>query len=81
VTVSIQIIRDLVIIFGSSAVLVFILNRLRVPSIVGYLFAGLLLGPYGLGSFPMLPMWSSSPNWGSSSCCSTSASNCPSETC
>lgn len=48
-TLSIQIIRDLVIIFGSSAVLVFILNRLRVPSIVGYLFAGLLLGPYGLG--------------------------------
>jgi CPA2 family monovalent cation:H+ antiporter-2 len=40
--------KSLVIILGISAVVVFVLNRMRVPSIVGFLLAGMLLGPHGL---------------------------------
>jgi len=39
--------KTLIIILAISAVVVFILHRLRVPSIVGFLLAGMLLGPYG----------------------------------
>lgn len=38
----------LVIIFGVSALIVYLLNRLKIPSIVGFLIAGVLLGPHGL---------------------------------
>ncbi|MFQ3574547.1 MAG: monovalent cation:proton antiporter-2 (CPA2) family protein, partial [Thermodesulfovibrionales bacterium] len=38
----------LVVIFGVSALIVYILNRLKIPSIVGFLIAGVLLGPHGL---------------------------------
>jgi CPA2 family monovalent cation:H+ antiporter-2 len=40
--------KSLVIIFGISAVVVFLLQRIRIPSIVGFLLAGVLLGPHGL---------------------------------
>lgn len=40
--------RDLVILFGASIVVVFCFNKLRVPAVVGFLVAGALLGPYGL---------------------------------
>lgn len=38
--------RSLLIILGISAVVVFLLQRLKVPSVVGFLLAGMLLGPY-----------------------------------
>ncbi|KAF0179948.1 MAG: monovalent cation:H+ antiporter-2 CPA2 family [Nitrospirae bacterium] len=38
----------IVIVFGVSALVVYLLGRLRVPSIVGFLFAGLIVGPHGL---------------------------------
>jgi CPA2 family monovalent cation:H+ antiporter-2 len=41
--------KTLVIIFGVSASVVFILQKLRVPSIVGFLLAGVCLGPHGFG--------------------------------
>lgn len=41
--------QTLVVILGTSALVVFLLNRLKVPSIVGFLIAGMLIGPYGLG--------------------------------
>lgn len=41
--------QTLVIIFGTSALVVFVLNRVKVPSIVGFLVAGMLIGPHGLG--------------------------------
>ncbi len=41
--------QTLVIIFGISALVVFVLNRIKVPSIVGFLVAGMLVGPHGLG--------------------------------
>jgi CPA2 family monovalent cation:H+ antiporter-2 len=40
--------RDLVILFGASIVVVYGFNKLRVPAVVGFLVAGALLGPYGL---------------------------------
>jgi len=41
--------QTLVIIFGTSALVVFVLNRIKVPSIVGFLVAGMLIGPHGFG--------------------------------
>ncbi|HDO21379.1 MAG TPA: hypothetical protein ENG86_00795, partial [Nitrospirae bacterium] len=43
-----EFLKSLVIIFGLSGIVVFILDKLRVPSIVGFLIAGILLGPHGL---------------------------------
>jgi len=40
--------KSLIIILAISAVVVFALHRIRVPSVVGFLLAGILLGPYGL---------------------------------
>ncbi|HSW63555.1 MAG TPA: cation:proton antiporter [Dissulfurispiraceae bacterium] len=38
----------IVIVFGVSAIVVYLLGRIRVPSIVGFLFAGLIVGPHGI---------------------------------
>lgn len=40
---------DLVVVMGVAVVLVYLLNRLRVPAIVGFLVAGVLIGPHALG--------------------------------
>ncbi len=40
--------ESIVIIFTISALVVFALHRIKIPSIVGFLLAGILLGPYGL---------------------------------
>src|SRR3989449_6636442 len=40
--------RDLVVLFGASIVVVYGFNRLRLPAVVGFLVAGALLGPSGL---------------------------------
>jgi CPA2 family monovalent cation:H+ antiporter-2 len=42
------ILKSLVIILAISAFVVFVLHRFRIPSIVGFLLAGILLGPYEL---------------------------------
>ncbi|MBM4010213.1 MAG: hypothetical protein FJ286_02360 [Planctomycetes bacterium] len=39
---------DLVIVFAVAAAVVFTFGRLRLPSVVGLLVAGVLVGPYGL---------------------------------
>lgn len=44
-----EILKSLVIIFGASALVVFVLHRARIPSIVGFLIAGTLIGPHGIG--------------------------------
>ncbi len=43
-----EFIKSLLIILGISAIVVFILDKLRVPSIIGFLLAGMFLGPHGL---------------------------------
>ncbi|MFV1977091.1 MAG: monovalent cation:proton antiporter-2 (CPA2) family protein [Candidatus Scalindua sp.] len=40
--------KSLIIILSVAAVVVFALHRLKIPSIVGFLLAGMLLGPHGL---------------------------------
>jgi len=39
----------LVLIFGVSTIVILFLNKLKIPSLVGFLIAGALLGPHGLG--------------------------------
>ena len=43
----VEFLKSLVIIFAVSALVVFALGRLKVPSIVGFLIAGVILGPHG----------------------------------
>src|SRR5687767_2960864 len=43
-----QFLRDLLIVFAMAAAVVFLFQRLKVPSVVGLLVAGMLTGPYGL---------------------------------
>ena len=40
--------RDIVILLGFSVVVVFVLQRFRLPSILGFLITGIIIGPFGL---------------------------------
>ena len=40
--------RDIVVIFGLSAAVLFVFHRARVPTIIGFLLTGVLAGPQGL---------------------------------
>ena len=44
-----ELLATLVIILGVSAVVVFLLHKLRIPPVVGFLVAGVIIGPYGVG--------------------------------
>lgn len=44
-----SILRDLVVLFATALPIVFVFQRLRVPSVVGFLLAGVVIGPYGTG--------------------------------
>ncbi|MBI3994799.1 MAG: cation:proton antiporter [Nitrospirae bacterium] len=44
----IDFLQDLVIIFGFSILVVLVFQRLQLPSIIGFLMAGAMVGPYGL---------------------------------
>jgi len=43
------ILRELVIVLGTSLAVSYLLHRLHVPTMVGFLAAGVLIGPGGLG--------------------------------
>ncbi len=43
----IPLLKDIVIIFGLSIIVLFIFHRLKIPSIVGFLITGILAGPHG----------------------------------
>ncbi|GAB4390794.1 MAG: monovalent cation:proton antiporter-2 (CPA2) family protein [Thermodesulfovibrionales bacterium] len=45
----IEFLKALVVVFGVSALSVFVLHRLRVPPLVGFIAAGVLMGPHTLG--------------------------------
>ncbi len=45
----IQLLKDIIIIFGISIVVIFTCDRIRVPAMVGFLLTGILAGPHGLG--------------------------------
>lgn len=40
--------QDILILLGFSTVIVFVLQKLKLPSIIGFLLTGILIGPYGL---------------------------------
>ncbi len=44
----IEFLKSLVIIFGAASLVVFLLHKLGIPPLVGFLFAGTLIGPYGI---------------------------------
>ena len=44
-----EFLKSLIVIFGVSAAVVFLLHRLKIPSLVGFLVAGIIIGPYGIG--------------------------------
>lgn len=44
-----QLLQDLLLLLLASVPITFIFNRLRVPTIVGFMITGVLIGPYGLG--------------------------------
>jgi len=47
--------KSLVVIFGASAAVVFLLHKLKIPSLVGFLIDGVIIGPHGLGLISGLP--------------------------
>jgi CPA2 family monovalent cation:H+ antiporter-2 len=44
----IPILKDIIIIFALSIAVIFVFSRIHLPSIVGFLLTGVLVGPYGL---------------------------------
>ena len=47
-----SILRDIIVIFTVSVGVVFLFQKLHLPSIAGFLVAGTLVGPYGLNLIP-----------------------------
>ena len=43
-----EVLRDILVIFSVSIGVVFLFQKLHLPSIAGFLVAGTLVGPYGL---------------------------------
>ena len=44
-----HLLNDILIIFGLSIIVLFLCHRIKVPTIVGFLLTGVLVGPHGLG--------------------------------
>jgi len=44
----IPLLQDILILLGFSVIIVFVLQRLKLPSIIGFLLTGVIIGPYGL---------------------------------
>ena len=42
------ILKDVVIILGSSVLIILLFQRIKMPSILGFLFTGIIAGPHGL---------------------------------
>lgn len=43
-----SLLQDILVLLGFSVVIVFVLQRLKLPSILGFLITGIIIGPYGL---------------------------------
>lgn len=44
-----EFLKSLEVIFIASAVVVFLLHKVKIPSLVGFIIAGIVIGPYGIG--------------------------------
>ena len=85
--------KDVVLFLATAGVVVPLFRRWKVSPILGFLFAGVVLGPYGLGSlahelngWDFLPSrthwsWRNWRNLVSSSCCSPSDLSYPGSAC
>lgn len=74
--------REIVVFLVTAAIIVPAFVRLRLSPILGFLIAGVAIGPYGVGQFADQIGWlryalihdvdgaSGSASWASSSCCS-----------
>lgn len=47
--VEIELLRDIVVIFGLSVAVLLVFHKIKAPTIVGFLLTGILAGPHGLG--------------------------------
>jgi len=70
--------EDILILLATAIITVPIFQRLKLGSVLGYLAAGTLVGPWGLGIIDRIDSTGSmksgiSPSSVSSSCCSSSA--------
>lgn len=45
----IEFLKVVVIIFGLASLVIFIFNKLKLPSVVGFLLTGIIAGPFALG--------------------------------
>lgn len=43
-----SLLQDILVLLGFSVVIVFLLQRVKLPSIIGFLLTGVIIGPYGL---------------------------------
>ncbi|MDK9695126.1 MAG: cation:proton antiporter [Siculibacillus sp.] len=50
-TLDIATMKDVLVVLGTAGVVVPLMHRLRVGSVLGFLLAGMVLGPHGLGRF------------------------------
>ena len=46
---NVHFLRELIIVLTATIAIVFIFQKLRLPTIVGFLLAGVIIGPHGLG--------------------------------
>ncbi len=44
-----ELLKDVIIIFALSIVVIFIFHRIKVPAVIGFLLTGILAGPHGFG--------------------------------
>ena len=44
----IPLLQDILILLGCSTLIVFALQKFKLPSIIGFLLTGIIIGPYGL---------------------------------
>lgn len=44
-----EFLKAILLIFGVSGLIIFLLGKLKIPPIVGFLIAGTVIGPYGIG--------------------------------
>ena len=47
-SVELPMLSDIVLIFGLATLVIFLFMRLKIPTIIGFLFTGAIAGPYGL---------------------------------
>ncbi len=62
-----SLVTSILLVMGASIVIVATFTRLRLPSIVGFILTGALIGPYGFGPAPppegikLRPPWAHTP--------------------